>query len=155
MGILKDMLGLGNDKKETRPENRTIKYVSETLESTPSTTKFVESGAAIGTKKTTVSGHVGKKAKLWKVIYENNVEVGREAVNKSNYAMSPETISVGTATDNAQAKALVQNAIKTQDEAKINAAIAEAQALIAATNVPVSEPIPTPETSVTEQGVGE
>lgn len=130
--------------KETRAANRKIAYVSETLESTPSKIKFVESGEQLGTKKTTVSGHVGKKAKLWKVVYENGVEVSREVVNNSNYAMSPKTVSVGTATDNAEAKKLVQDAIKTQDEAKINTAIAQAQGIIAAANAQVSAPAQTP-----------
>ena len=81
---------------------------------------------------------------MWKVVYENGVEVSREVVNNSNYAMSPKTVSVGTATDNAEAKKLVQDAIKTQDEAKVNAAIAQAQGIIAAANAQVSAPAPTP-----------
>lgn len=127
--------------KETRDANRKIEYVSETTETIPCTVKFVVSDAELGVKKTTVSGHVGKKAKLWKVVYENGIEVSRKQVNQSNYEMSGKTVSVGIATDNAEAKKIVQDAVKTQKEATINAAIAQAKALIAQTNAPTSAPM--------------
>ena len=37
------------------------------------------------------SAHIGYKAKLWKIVKENGVEVSREQVNSSNYKMSPRT----------------------------------------------------------------
>ena len=134
--------------KETRPENRSIKFVSETISSKDGGKKFEASGDPIGTIKKTSSAHTGMEARLWKVVYENDVEVSREVFNTSSYMASPAYYTVGTATDNAEAKAVVTAAIATNDEAKINAAIAQAQAIIDAANKPVEPPVqetPAPE----------
>lgn len=77
------------------------------------------------------SGHTGKKARLWKVVYENGQEVSRDIFNNSTYSASPVTVNVGTASDNAEASAIVRAAIASQDEGQINNAIAQAQAKIA------------------------
>lgn len=117
--------------KETRNPNRSIEFVSETLSTTPAGKKFVESQDAIGTMSKSDSGHTGKKARLWKVVYENGQEVSRDVFNNSTYSASPVTINVGTASDNAEASAIVRAAIASQDEGQINNAIAQAQAKIA------------------------
>ena len=117
---------------ETRTADRKVVYESKTLSTTEKTQKYVASGASIGTIKKTSSGHTGKKAELWKVVYENGEEVSREKVNTSSYIMSSDVYSVGTASDNAEATALVKKAIETQNRSKIDAAIKEAKALIAA-----------------------
>jgi vancomycin resistance protein YoaR len=108
--------------RETRSADRKVTYVNEIVSKTEAKKKFVASGDAIGTLKKSDAGHDAIKAKLWKVVTENGVEVSREEVNKSNYASSTAIWSVGTATDNAEAKKIVTDAIKTQDEAKIKAA---------------------------------
>jgi len=118
--------------KEYRPAGRTVSYVSETLSSTDPGKKFVATGDPIGTYKKAVSAHMGIKAKLWKVVTENGKEVSREQFNKSSYKASPATYHVGIGTDNPDAAAIVNNAVKTQNEAAIQAAIAKAQALISA-----------------------
>lgn len=118
--------------KEYRAATRKVSYVSETLSSTDPGKKFVATSDAVGTLKKAVSAHVGLKAKLWKVVTENGVEVSREEFNKSSYKASPATYHVGVGTDNAEAAAIINNAITTQDEATIQAAIAQAQAIIAA-----------------------
>lgn len=118
--------------KETRSPNRSIEFVSETLSMTPAGKKFVESGDALGTMTKSGSAHTGKTARLWKVVYENGQEVSREVFNNSAYSASPIIVNVGTASDNAEASALVQAAIATQDEGRINSAVAEALAKIAA-----------------------
>jgi len=118
--------------KEYRPATRKVSYVSETLSTTNPGKKFVATGDPIGTYKKAVSAHMGIKAKLWKVVTENGKEVSREQFNKSSYKASPATYHVGIGSDNAEAAAIVNNAVKTQDEATIQAAIAQAQALIAA-----------------------
>ena len=116
--------------KETRPENRTVKYISETLEEIPYTKKFVEdAGLSLGEKATEGAKINGKTAKLWKVVYEDGVEVSRETKNNSRYKASELTVKVGTASSNPEASKLVKNAISSQDEEKINAAISEAKAL--------------------------
>lgn len=116
--------------KETRPENRKVEYISETLEEIPYTKKFVEdSGASLGEKTTEGAKINGKTARLWKVVYENGVEVSREKKNNSYYKASELTVKIGTASSKAEASELVKKAIATQDEEKINAAISEAKAL--------------------------
>lgn len=132
--------------KETRPASRTIKYVSEVVSSTPAGEKFQASGDAVGTLKKASSGYTGMKAKLWKVVYENGVEVSRDVVNNSTYRASAAVYNVGIASDNAQAAAIVKNAIGSNNRATIEAAIAQAKALIAASKAPaVTPPTTTPE----------
>ena len=116
--------------KETRPENREIKLVSETTKTEEySVTYKTNSEAAIGSMEYTGSPHTGKTARLWKVIYEDGEEVGKEQINDSYYKKSDQIIEVGTKSDNPEASALVKNAVATQDRDKINAAIAQASAI--------------------------
>lgn len=130
--------------KEYRPASRKVSYISETLSTTDPGKKFVATGDPVGTYKKAVSAHMGIKAQLWKVVTENGAEVSRELFNKSSYKASPATYHVGVGTDNAEAVAIINNAIATKDEATIKAAIAQAQAIIAAaaSATPVT---PTPE----------
>lgn len=112
--------------KETRTAERTVEYVSETLETTESDeTRYVATEDAIGTMYTQNEGQTGLKAQLWKVVYENGTEVSREAVNYSTYLASGKTIAVGTFSDNEEDSAKINAAIETQDEKQINAAIQE------------------------------
>lgn len=116
--------------KETRPEGRTVEYVSETLEDIPYTKKFVaDAEMPLGEKKNEGAKINGKKAKLWKVVYENGVEVSKETRNNSNYKASELTIYVGVSSANEEASKYLKNAIASQDEATIEAAINEAKAL--------------------------
>ena len=55
--------------------------------------------------------------------------MSRKVINNSTYNKSDQVISVGTKSSNAQASAIVRNAIGSQDRSKINAAISQAQAL--------------------------
>lgn len=124
---------------ETRDAGRTIEFVSETLSTTEATKKYVESSdAELGKKKQVSSGHDGVEARLWKVVKQNGQQVSKDKVNSSSYRMSEAKIEVGTKSDNAQASALVKNAIATQDGAKIDAAIEQAKALVAAANNPAT-----------------
>ena len=77
----------------------------------------------------TGSPHIGKTARLGKVIYEDGEEVGKEQINDSYYKKSDQIIEVGIKSDNPEASALVKNAVATQDKDKINAAIAQASAI--------------------------
>lgn len=116
--------------KETRQENRKIKLVSETTKTEEySVTYKTNSEAAIGSMEYAGSPHTGKTARLWKVIYEDGEEVGKEQINDSYYKKSDQIIEVGTKSDNPEASALVKNAVATQDKDKINAAIAQAAAI--------------------------
>ncbi len=133
--------------KETRPANREVKFESEVISSTPAGKKFEATEDKIGTLKQASSGYAGTKAKLWKVIYEDGVEVERVVANNSSYMKSPSIWHVGTASDNAEAAALVKNAVATQDEAKIKAAISQAKALIEEAKKPATQPTTPPATS--------
>lgn len=139
--------------KETRAENRSVKYVSETLSTTPVGKTFVASSDALGTIKKSDSGHTGMKAQLWKVVYEGGVEVSREVINSSTYRASDATYTVGTASDNTEATNIVKNAISSQDEATINNAIAKAKQVIADAKAAAQTPstqTPTTQTPSTE-----
>ena len=139
--------------KETRPANRSVKFVSETISTKDPGKKFEASEDALGTIVKTSSAHTGMEARLWKVVYENGKEVSREIFNTSSYMASPAYYTVGIKTDNAEAKAIVKAAIGTNDEAKINAAIAQAKQIIADANKPVEPEVPpvTPETPETPE----
>lgn len=125
---------------ETRSASRKVEFVSEVVSSTPAGEKFVASSDPVGTIKKASSGYTGMKAKLWKVVYENGVEVSRKVMNNSTYSSSEAVYHVGTASDNAEAAAIVGNAIPSNDRATIEAAVAQAQALIAATSAPATTP---------------
>lgn len=146
--------------KETRAEGRVVSYVSEVISRKEPAKKFVASNNALGVIKRTVAPHASVKSKLWKVVTENGVEVSRTQFNSSNYMASPGTWSVGTATDNAEAKRLVTSAISSQNEAKINAAIAQAKEIInksqQTTTTPSTPTTPTTPTtpSAPDQGTG-
>lgn len=83
--------------EETRPTNRKIKFESEILETIqPGEPKIEEDSTKPASyRAVTQSAHVGYKARLWKVIYENGVETEREQVNSSVYSAEPEHITVG------------------------------------------------------------
>lgn len=115
--------------KETRSEKRSVEFESETLEKTEYTRKYVaDSSQSVGYMRSEGSAFNGRSARLWKVVYENGKEVSRDVINNSYYKASEVKVIVGTASSNAEASSLVKNAIATQDEAKIKAAISQAKA---------------------------
>lgn len=114
--------------KETRPENRTIEFVSEVTATEEPVDKYEEaSDKWIATIKKVDGGHVGKTAKLWKVVYEDGKEVSREEVNSSQYRMSNAIIIVGTDSTSERASATVRNSIASQNMETIQAAINSAR----------------------------
>jgi len=119
--------------KETRDSSRSVDYISETTSTTDSGKKYVADGeAALGSMSTTQTGHTGLTATLWKVIYQNNAEVSREAVNYSTYKATDTVISVGISSGSQEASSIVSKAIQSQDEATIEKAIAQAEADVSA-----------------------
>ncbi len=139
--------------KENGEEGRQVSYVSEVISRTAAKKKFVASNDAVGTLKKSVSGHDAIKARLWKVVTVNGSEVSREAINSSNYATSAATWKVGTATNNAEAKKIITDAISSQNEDTIKAAIARAKEIIAAASQPTTTtPVtPAPSTPTTPE----
>jgi len=85
--------------KETRAANREVVYESQVLEVIRPQTDAIYPDASqpIGYI-ITESAHIGYKAKLWKVVKEDGVEVSREQINSSNYKMTPRSATVGVAT---------------------------------------------------------
>ena len=121
---------------EDRPANRKVEYVSEVIEkNVPPAEKIIPTGDPVGYVNVQ-SVHVGYKARLWKVVTEDGVEVSREQVNSSSYAAVPRTATVGTSTADPVAAAQIQEAIATgsidQVKAVAGAIVAQQQAAAAA-----------------------
>lgn len=125
---------------ETRGANRKVSYVSEVTSRTAAKKKFVASGDAVGVLKKSVSGHDAIKAKLWKVVTENGVQVSKTEVNTSSYQSSKATWKVGTGTTNQEALQVLKSAISSQNETTIQNAIAQAQSIISAAQQPATPP---------------
>ncbi|MFA9464505.1 MAG: VanW family protein [Velocimicrobium sp.] len=84
---------------ETRDKaNRTVAYESKVLKVIqPGKDKITKDKTQLKSyRKVTQSAHVGYKAELWKVVYENGVETSRERINSSSYAAEPAYVTVGT-----------------------------------------------------------
>lgn len=100
---------------ETRSPSRTVEYVSEILETINPETEsiYTDSSRPIGYI-TTESAHIGYKARLWKVVTENGVEISRTQVNSSSYKMTPRSATVGVATTDANAYNEIMAAVGTK-----------------------------------------
>lgn len=83
--------------EETRPSNREIKFESKILETIqPGEAKITEDPSLPSSyRSVTQSAHVGYRAELWKIVYEDGVETDRVQVNSSVYNAEPEHITVG------------------------------------------------------------
>lgn len=112
--------GFTKDKKitfniygvETRPADRTVTYESVVLEKKePESDQIIADPAQPVGYITVSSAHIGYKAELYKVVKENGQLISRELVNKSNYAVSPRTATVGTATSDPNVLAEINAAI--------------------------------------------
>ena len=112
---------------ETRDPSRKVEFESEVLSQTDPISVFEAAGdQPVGTiTKTSGSAHTGYTARLWKIVYENGVEVSRDVYNNSKYRVTNNVYAVGTQSDNAEASAAISAAIATQDEATVRAAAAE------------------------------
>ncbi|MBO5278087.1 MAG: VanW family protein [Lachnospiraceae bacterium] len=85
---------------DERPENRTLEFkhvVTEVLEP-PADVVTEDPALPAGTTQVTQSSHTGYRAELYKYIYIDGVETGREKVNSSYYAPAPNYVSVGPGT---------------------------------------------------------
>ena len=77
---------------------------------------------SLGEMEYTGNPHSGRDACLWKIVYEDGVEVSREKFNTSYYMKVDEVIEVGTAGAGA-ALGTIQSAIASQDYDRIIEAI--------------------------------
>jgi vancomycin resistance protein YoaR len=110
--------------KETRPENREIDFESETLSTEEyGITYQADSELAFGQTEYSGSPHTGREARLWKIVYEDGVEVSKDIFNTSTYQKSDQIIKVGTSGGSDTAVSNLKTAIATQDWEQISAAI--------------------------------
>ena len=118
---------------ETRAKNRTVAYESEVIEKkVPEADQIIaDASQPIGVISVS-SAHIGYKARLWKIVKENGVEVSREQVNSSNYKMSPRTATVGIASPDPNATSQMQAAIATSSIDTVKATISNIKAQQAA-----------------------
>ncbi len=118
---------------EDRPENRTVTYESEQIsETVPEGEKIIADPSLPVGSISTQSAHTGYVGKLWKVVTVDGKETERTEVNKSTYQPTPKTATVGTATDNPAALAMVQAAIATGSIDAVKATVGELNAQAAA-----------------------
>lgn len=118
---------------ETRPENRKVTYESEKLsETVPEGDKIVADPSAPIGSISTQSAHTGYTGKLWKIVTVDGKETERTEVNRSTYLPAPRTATVGTASDNPTAQAMIQSAISTGSIDAVKSTIAELNAAAAA-----------------------
>jgi len=118
---------------ETRPANRTLEFESVELSKTePVDEKIIaDPGQPLGYV-SVQSPHIGYTGEYYKIVKVDGQEVERIRLNKSNYAASPRTATVGTATDNTAALAAVQSAMATGSIDFVKSTIASLNAAAAA-----------------------
>lgn len=111
--------------KETRDrENRTVTYESETTKSTDPDTEVREDNKLAFGKKEYHDGHIGKEAKLWKIVNDNGQE-SKEQVNSSTYNMSPNLTNVGIKGGSTEAVKKLENAIAANDMDQVDEVLAQ------------------------------
>ena len=97
---------------ETRDSSREVIYESEVLERSEPDTEVIYTDASMPVGYCSVqSAHVGYKARLWKIVKENGVEVSREQVNSSSYMKAPRSATVGVATEDPAAYNAIMAAV--------------------------------------------
>lgn len=120
-----NQLCVGIYGKETRPENRTIDFESETLSVDQySVTYKINTKLNFGAMQYTGNPHNGREARLWKIVYEDGKEVSREVFNTSIYQKSDQIIEVGTAGGSSAAISALETAVASNSSTAINNAIA-------------------------------
>ena len=125
---------------ETRPSNRRVEYVSEIIsETVPETDNITaDPSQPVGYVSVTASAHIGYRANLWKVVYENDEEVERVQVNSSNYSASPRCAVVGVSTPNVDYYNFMMSSIASGSVDTCKAAAAQIASLEAQNAAPVN-----------------
>lgn len=107
---------------ETRPSNRTIEFVSETLSQTdPATnvTLVAKTDQPVGYFVQTGTPHQGLSAVLWKNVYVDGVLTDTTQVNSSTYQATAATYEIGVVTDNTALSSALYTAIGQNDLAQV------------------------------------
>ena len=101
---------------ETRDSSRKVTYETEILEETDPGPElvYIDSKQPLGYIDVQ-SKHIGYKARLWKIVTVDGVEVSREIVNNSKYKASPRSATVGVMTDDPVAYNEIMAAVGTQN----------------------------------------
>ncbi len=116
--------------KETRDPGHKVRFESEVLETTyPDHEDIIADSSQPVGYINIESAHIGYKARLWKIVEEDGVEVSRDVMNRSTYKVSPRSAIVGTASSNADHTNRIKAAIASGKidtvRAEINAINAE------------------------------
>lgn len=116
--------------KETRDAGHKVRFESEVLETIYPEKEDIRADASQPVGYINIeSAHIGYKARLWKIIEEDGVEVSRDVINRSTYKVSPRSAVVGTASSNAEHTNRIKAAIASGKidtvRAEINAINAE------------------------------
>ena len=111
--------------KEEDDKSHSVKYETEITGVNVQNTQWVaDPNVPLGKMTTTVGGHTGYTARLWKIVYENGEEVSREVYNNSKYNPSNRTVTVGIASEDPNLSYAMLQAVSTQDATTIANAIA-------------------------------
>ncbi len=111
---------------ETRPANRTIKFVSETLSTTDAATNLTlvaKTDQNVGYLYQSQTPHQGLSAVLWKEIYYDGVLSETVQVNSSYYFATPAIYEVGVVTSNEALYSAMLSAIAANDLAQVQSLI--------------------------------
>ncbi|MBE5875808.1 MAG: hypothetical protein E7290_02830 [Lachnospiraceae bacterium] len=116
--------------KETRDSGHKVRFESEVLETIyPDHEDIIADSSQPVGYINIESAHIGYKARLWKIVEENGVEVSRDIMNRSTYKVSPRSAVVGTASSNPDHTSRIKSAIASGKidtvRAEINAINAE------------------------------
>lgn len=104
--------------EETRPSNRTIEFVSETLSKTDPADNIklvAKTDQNVGYLQQVQSPHQGLSAVLWKNVYYDWVLSDTTQVNSSHYQASPAIYEVGVVTNNQALSSALHTAIAQND----------------------------------------
>ncbi len=112
---------------ETRPSNRSIEFVSETISQTDPATNIklvAKTDQNVGYLYQAQSPHQGLSAVLWKNIYYDGVLSETIQVNSSNYLASPAMYEVGVVTPNQALSSALYTAISQNNLQQVQTLIA-------------------------------
>lgn len=118
---------------ETREPNRTVEFESVEISRTEPVEERIiaDAGQPVGYI-SVQSAHTGYVGELWKVVKVDGVEKERTRMNKSTYAVSPRTATVGTAAADPSIVAAIQAAIATNSIDYCKSVISQLNAAAAA-----------------------
>lgn len=125
---------------ETRPANRSIEFISETLSQTDpsSNIKLVaKTDQNVGYFTQVQSPHQGLSACLWKNIYYDGVLSETIQVNSSNYQASPAIYEIGVVTSNQALASALYTAIGQNDLSQVQSILANG---VKESETPATEP---------------